>query len=181
MRAWNVNEGGERKLFLFMTCSLIWCKRSHRVGNKSGQMLKKIHFSTPQKICIWRLIRQKALIYLCSLREQTFRAVTSWLPLPRSLFLSLSCFLFSSRCFAALGDVSTLRFLHHTNQIADKVSQDMVRFISTAARLHACRVYVRQRALRAALIVAEYLYFTLVFNRCTFGYLSTSNFKGIKL
>ncbi|KAE8286539.1 Intraflagellar transport protein 172-like protein [Larimichthys crocea] len=31
----------------------------------------------------------------------------------------------AERCFAALGDVSTLRFLHHTNQIADKVSQDM--------------------------------------------------------
>uniref|UniRef100_A0A3B4Z6I6 Intraflagellar transport protein 172 homolog n=1 Tax=Stegastes partitus TaxID=144197 RepID=A0A3B4Z6I6_9TELE len=31
----------------------------------------------------------------------------------------------AERCFAALGDVSTVRFLHHTNQIADKVSQDM--------------------------------------------------------
>ncbi|XP_051816621.1 intraflagellar transport protein 172 homolog [Acanthochromis polyacanthus] len=31
----------------------------------------------------------------------------------------------AERCFAALGDVSTVRFLHQTNQIADKVSQDM--------------------------------------------------------
>ncbi|XP_068564624.1 intraflagellar transport protein 172 homolog [Cebidichthys violaceus] len=31
----------------------------------------------------------------------------------------------AERCFAALGDVSTLRFLHQTNQIADKVSQEM--------------------------------------------------------
>ncbi|XP_075940815.1 intraflagellar transport protein 172 homolog [Anarhichas minor] len=31
----------------------------------------------------------------------------------------------AERCFAALGDVSTLRFLNQTNQIADKVSQEM--------------------------------------------------------
>ncbi|KAK2889898.1 intraflagellar transport protein 172 homolog isoform X2 [Channa argus] len=31
----------------------------------------------------------------------------------------------AERCFAALGDVSTVRFLHQTNQIADKVSQEM--------------------------------------------------------
>ncbi|XP_034555797.1 intraflagellar transport protein 172 homolog [Notolabrus celidotus] len=31
----------------------------------------------------------------------------------------------AERCFAALGDVSTVRFLHQTNQIADKVSEDM--------------------------------------------------------
>ncbi|XP_060947369.1 intraflagellar transport protein 172 homolog [Limanda limanda] len=31
----------------------------------------------------------------------------------------------AERCFAALGDVSTLRFLHQTNQIADKVSSEM--------------------------------------------------------
>ncbi|XP_042245769.1 intraflagellar transport protein 172 homolog [Thunnus maccoyii] len=31
----------------------------------------------------------------------------------------------AERCFAALGDVSTLRFLHQTNQIADKVSKEM--------------------------------------------------------
>ncbi|KAA8582872.1 hypothetical protein FQN60_015418, partial [Etheostoma spectabile] len=31
----------------------------------------------------------------------------------------------AERCFAALGDVSTVRFLHKTNQIADKVSQEM--------------------------------------------------------
>ncbi|XP_071324251.1 intraflagellar transport protein 172 homolog [Trachinotus anak] len=31
----------------------------------------------------------------------------------------------AERCFAALGDVSTLRFLHQTNQIADKVSNEM--------------------------------------------------------
>uniref|UniRef100_A0A8C2ZEP1 Intraflagellar transport protein 172 homolog n=1 Tax=Cyclopterus lumpus TaxID=8103 RepID=A0A8C2ZEP1_CYCLU len=31
----------------------------------------------------------------------------------------------AERCFAALGDVSTLRFLHQTNEIADKVSQEM--------------------------------------------------------
>lgn len=30
----------------------------------------------------------------------------------------------AERCFAALGDVSTVRFLHQTNQIADKVSQE---------------------------------------------------------
>ncbi|GLD73924.1 intraflagellar transport protein 172 homolog [Lates japonicus] len=30
-----------------------------------------------------------------------------------------------SWCFAALGDVSTVRFLHQTNQIADKVSDEM--------------------------------------------------------
>ncbi|XP_061900790.1 intraflagellar transport protein 172 homolog isoform X2 [Entelurus aequoreus] len=31
----------------------------------------------------------------------------------------------AERCFAALGDVSTLRYLHQTNQIAEKVSQEM--------------------------------------------------------
>uniref|UniRef100_A0A4W6DEM9 Intraflagellar transport protein 172 homolog n=1 Tax=Lates calcarifer TaxID=8187 RepID=A0A4W6DEM9_LATCA len=31
----------------------------------------------------------------------------------------------AERCFAALGDVSTVRFLHQTNQIADKVSDEM--------------------------------------------------------
>ncbi|XP_026197771.1 intraflagellar transport protein 172 homolog [Anabas testudineus] len=31
----------------------------------------------------------------------------------------------AERCFAALGDVSTVRFLHQTNQVADKVSQEM--------------------------------------------------------
>ncbi|XP_069028434.1 intraflagellar transport protein 172 homolog [Embiotoca jacksoni] len=31
----------------------------------------------------------------------------------------------AERCFAALGDVSTVRFLHQTNQVADKVSQKM--------------------------------------------------------
>lgn len=31
------------------------------------------------------------------------------------------------RCFAALGDVSTVHFLHHTNHLADKMSQDTVR------------------------------------------------------
>ncbi|CAG5928433.1 unnamed protein product [Menidia menidia] len=31
----------------------------------------------------------------------------------------------AERCSAALGDVSTVRFLHQTNQIADKVSQEM--------------------------------------------------------
>ncbi|KAF7654055.1 hypothetical protein LDENG_00075250, partial [Lucifuga dentata] len=31
----------------------------------------------------------------------------------------------AERCFAALGDISTARFLHQTNKIADKVSQDM--------------------------------------------------------
>ncbi|KAK9531238.1 hypothetical protein VZT92_010676 [Zoarces viviparus] len=31
----------------------------------------------------------------------------------------------AERCFAAMGDVSTLRFLNQTNQIADKVSQEM--------------------------------------------------------
>ncbi|KAM6905680.1 intraflagellar transport protein 172 homolog [Lycodopsis pacificus] len=31
----------------------------------------------------------------------------------------------AERCFAALGDVSTMRFLNQTNQIADKVSQEM--------------------------------------------------------
>uniref|UniRef100_A0A3Q3IYM6 Intraflagellar transport protein 172 homolog n=1 Tax=Monopterus albus TaxID=43700 RepID=A0A3Q3IYM6_MONAL len=31
----------------------------------------------------------------------------------------------AERCFAALGDVSTVRFLHQTNQIADKVSEEM--------------------------------------------------------
>uniref|UniRef100_A0A3Q0QW63 Intraflagellar transport 172 n=1 Tax=Amphilophus citrinellus TaxID=61819 RepID=A0A3Q0QW63_AMPCI len=31
----------------------------------------------------------------------------------------------AERCFAALGDVSTVRFLHQTNQIADRVSQEM--------------------------------------------------------
>ncbi|XP_033977130.1 intraflagellar transport protein 172 homolog [Trematomus bernacchii] len=31
----------------------------------------------------------------------------------------------AERCFAALGDVSTVRFLHQTNQIADKVSHEM--------------------------------------------------------
>uniref|UniRef100_A0A3B4XDD0 Intraflagellar transport 172 n=1 Tax=Seriola lalandi dorsalis TaxID=1841481 RepID=A0A3B4XDD0_SERLL len=36
-------------------------------------------------------------------------------------FLPLLC----CRCFAALGDVSTVRFLHQTNQIADKVSNEM--------------------------------------------------------
>ncbi|CAL8315982.1 unnamed protein product [Lota lota] len=30
----------------------------------------------------------------------------------------------AERCFAALGDVSTVRFLHQTNHLADKVSQD---------------------------------------------------------
>lgn len=38
----------------------------------------------------------------------------------------LSSLLSFSRCFAALGDVSTVRFLHKTNQIADKVSQETV-------------------------------------------------------
>ncbi|KAM9354646.1 intraflagellar transport protein 172 homolog isoform 1-T1 [Pholidichthys leucotaenia] len=31
----------------------------------------------------------------------------------------------AERCFAALGDVSNVRFLHQTNQIADRVSQEM--------------------------------------------------------
>uniref|UniRef100_A0A3Q2XZS2 Intraflagellar transport protein 172 homolog n=1 Tax=Hippocampus comes TaxID=109280 RepID=A0A3Q2XZS2_HIPCM len=31
----------------------------------------------------------------------------------------------AERCFAALGDVSTLRYLHQTNQIAEKVSREM--------------------------------------------------------
>lgn len=31
----------------------------------------------------------------------------------------------AERCFAALGDVSTVRFLHQTNQIADKVEKEM--------------------------------------------------------
>ncbi|XP_077566022.1 intraflagellar transport protein 172 homolog [Stigmatopora nigra] len=31
----------------------------------------------------------------------------------------------AERCFAALGDVSTLRYLHQTNQIAEKVSKEM--------------------------------------------------------
>ncbi|KAG7214317.1 hypothetical protein INR49_004455 [Caranx melampygus] len=30
----------------------------------------------------------------------------------------------AERCFAALGDVSTVRFLHQTNQVADKVAED---------------------------------------------------------
>uniref|UniRef100_A0A665WKK4 Intraflagellar transport 172 n=1 Tax=Echeneis naucrates TaxID=173247 RepID=A0A665WKK4_ECHNA len=31
----------------------------------------------------------------------------------------------AEKCFAALGDISTVRFLHQTNQIADKVSNEM--------------------------------------------------------
>ncbi|KAM6915750.1 intraflagellar transport protein 172 homolog [Xenentodon cancila] len=31
----------------------------------------------------------------------------------------------AERCFAALGDVSVVRYLHQTNQIADKISQEM--------------------------------------------------------
>lgn len=42
----------------------------------------------------------------------------------------LSSLLSFSRCFAALGDVSTVRFLRQTNQIADKVSQETVWFMS---------------------------------------------------
>ncbi|KAG7280373.1 hypothetical protein CRUP_022201, partial [Coryphaenoides rupestris] len=30
----------------------------------------------------------------------------------------------AERCFAALGDISTVHFLHHTNHLADKMSQD---------------------------------------------------------
>lgn len=46
------------------------------------------------------------------------------------LCVYLLALFFFCRCFAALGDVSTVRFLHQTNQIADKVSQEMVRFMS---------------------------------------------------
>ncbi len=71
------------------------------------------------------------------------------------VFLLLACSLsfvclslFFSRCFAALGDASTVRFLHQTNQIADKVSQEMVCFISAqiqdaTAHLHTDYLYNR--------------------------------------
>lgn len=34
--------------------------------------------------------------------------------------------IFSSRCFAALGQVSKARFLHETNEIADQVAKEYV-------------------------------------------------------
>ena len=59
------------------------------------------------------------------------------------LSLSMICshvhfpsFRVTPRCFAALGDVSTVRFLHQTNHIADKVSQETVRIHSQPSSFH---------------------------------------------
>nr|XP_057921402.1 intraflagellar transport protein 172 homolog [Doryrhamphus excisus] len=43
----------------------------------------------------------------------------------RNLALEAGQVHIAERCFAALGDVSTLRYLHQTNQIAEKVSKEM--------------------------------------------------------
>lgn len=52
---------------------------------------------------------------------------------------------FCSRCFAALGDVSTVRFLHQTNQIADKVSREMVCFRSAQTSSHGLNCVQQKR------------------------------------
>uniref|UniRef100_A0A672FWM1 Intraflagellar transport protein 172 homolog n=1 Tax=Salarias fasciatus TaxID=181472 RepID=A0A672FWM1_SALFA len=76
----------------------------------------------------------------------------------------------AERCFAALGDVSTVRFLHQTNQIADRVEQetgeDGTEYYQVRARLAALdqnfklaeMFYVEQNALDEAIQLYQELH-----------------------
>ncbi|XP_053193415.1 LOW QUALITY PROTEIN: intraflagellar transport protein 172 homolog [Scomber japonicus] len=63
----------------------------------------------------------------------------------------------AERCFAALGDVSTLRFLHQTNQIADKVSEEMAGDLYEKIRNNqrALECYCKGAAFRKAVELAR--------------------------
>ncbi|XP_037837544.1 intraflagellar transport protein 172 homolog [Kryptolebias marmoratus] len=65
----------------------------------------------------------RAVAFLETL-EMSAETEAMWKTLSR-LALEAQQLHIAERCFTALGDVSTVRFLHQTNQIADKVSQEM--------------------------------------------------------
>ena len=77
-----------------------------------------------------------ALKFLFSFQFCSICCLFAWSPFLTSSLFKFPSFRVTPRCFAALGDVSTVRFLHQTNQIADKVFQDTVSIRSQTSSLH---------------------------------------------